>query len=68
MTVSDYIFNFLSSKGVDTVFMITGGQAMFLNDSLFRNKKINYTIDDINYGSIKCEITVSDKEKVEKTN
>jgi len=42
MTVSDYIFNFLTSKGVDTVFMITGGQAMFLNDAVFRNKKINY--------------------------
>lgn len=42
MIVSDYIFNFLSSKGVDTVFMITGGQAMFLNDSVQRNKKINY--------------------------
>src|SRR3989344_629998 len=42
MTVSDYIFNFLSAKGVDTVFMITGGQAMFLNDAVYRNKKINY--------------------------
>lgn len=42
MTVSDYIFNFLTGKGVDTVFMITGGQAMFLNDAVCRNKKINY--------------------------
>lgn len=42
MTVSDYIFNFLAEKGVDTVFMITGGQAMFLNDAVCRNKKINY--------------------------
>src|SRR3989344_1351288 len=42
MTVSDYIFNFLSAKGVDTVFMITGGQAMFLNDAVYRNKKINF--------------------------
>ena len=42
MTVSDYIFNFLTLKGVDTVFMITGGQAMFLNDAVYRNKKINY--------------------------
>jgi len=42
MTVSDYIFNFLVEKGVDTVFMITGGQAMFLNDAVYRNKKINY--------------------------
>lgn len=42
MTVSDYIFKFLSSKGVDTIFMITGGQAMFLNDAVFRNKKLKY--------------------------
>ncbi len=42
MTVSDYIFNFLVQKGVDTVFMITGGQAMFLNDAVCRNKKLKY--------------------------
>ncbi len=42
MIVSDYILNFLTSKGVDTVFMITGGQAMFLNDAVYRNKKINF--------------------------
>ncbi|MFA6081581.1 MAG: thiamine pyrophosphate-binding protein [Patescibacteria group bacterium] len=42
MTVSDYIFSFLTSKGVDTLFMITGGQAMFLNDAVYRNKKLNY--------------------------
>ncbi len=42
MTVSDYIFKFLTEKGVDTVFMITGGQAMFLNDAVFRNKKLKY--------------------------
>ena len=40
MTVSDYIVKFLESRGVDTVFMVTGGQAMFLNDAVFRNKKI----------------------------
>ncbi len=42
MNVSDFILNFLVKKKVDTVFMITGGQAMFLNDALFRNKKIKY--------------------------
>ncbi len=42
MTVSDYIFKFLTDKGVDTIFMITGGQAMFLNDAVFRNKKLKY--------------------------
>ena len=42
MNVSDYIFKFFSEKGVDTAFMITGGQAMFLNDAIGRNK--NYKI------------------------
>lgn len=40
MTVSEYIFDFLSSKGVDTAFVVTGGQAMWLNDALAKNKKI----------------------------
>lgn len=40
MIVADYIINFLQNKGVDTVFMITGGQAMFLNDAIFRTPKI----------------------------
>lgn len=40
MNVADFIVKFLSDRGVDTVFMITGGQAMFLNDAVFRNRKI----------------------------
>lgn len=40
MTVAEYIIKFLENMGVDTVFMVTGGQAMFLNDAVFRNKKI----------------------------
>ncbi len=40
MNVADFIIKYLAEKGVDTVFMITGGQAMFLNDAVFRNKKI----------------------------
>ncbi len=42
MTVSDFIFKFLTEKGVDTIFMITGGQAMFLNDAVCRNKKLKF--------------------------
>ena len=34
MNVSEYIFDFLNKKGVDTVFMVTGGQAMYLNDAV----------------------------------
>lgn len=40
MNVADYIVKFLADYQVDTVFMITGGQAMFLNDAVYRNKKI----------------------------
>ena len=42
MNVSDYIFDYLNKRGVDTAFIITGGQAMFLNDALGRNG--NYEI------------------------
>ena len=38
MNVSDFIFDFFHRKGVDTAFVITGGQAMFLNDAIGRNK------------------------------
>lgn len=40
MTVSDYIFDFLIKKGVDSAFVVTGGQAMFLNDALARRPQI----------------------------
>jgi acetolactate synthase-1/2/3 large subunit len=40
MTVSEYIFDFLEDKGVDTAFVVTGGQAMWLNDALSKSKKI----------------------------
>jgi acetolactate synthase I/II/III large subunit len=42
MIVADYIFKFLSEKGVNRVFKVTGGQAMFLNDAVFRNKQMKY--------------------------
>ncbi len=40
MNIADFIIKFLKDKGVKTVFMITGGQAMYLNDAVYRNKKI----------------------------
>lgn len=40
MNIADFIVKFLYERGVNTVFMITGGQAMFLNDAIYRNKKI----------------------------
>jgi acetolactate synthase-1/2/3 large subunit len=40
--VSDYIFDFVAQQGVSHVFMLPGGGAMHLNDSLGRNKKLTY--------------------------
>ncbi len=40
MRVSDYIIKYLSEKGVNTVFMVAGGQAMFLNDAVYNSKRI----------------------------
>lgn len=40
--VSDYIFRHLADEGVRHVFLITGGGAMHLNDSLGREKRIEY--------------------------
>ena len=42
MNVSEYIFDFFARKGVRAVFMITGGQAMYLDDAVGRNP--NYSI------------------------
>lgn len=39
--VSDYIFDFLKSKGVDTVFSVSGGAAAHLLNSV-KDKKLNY--------------------------
>ena len=41
--LSDYVFDFLAKKGVQRVFVLTGGGAMHLDDSLGRSKKIAYT-------------------------
>jgi acetolactate synthase-1/2/3 large subunit len=40
MKVSEYITRFLEINGIDTVFTITGGFAMHLNDSFGRSTKI----------------------------
>ncbi len=39
MNVAEYIFKFFEEKGVEDVFMVVGGQAMFLVDAVGRNKK-----------------------------
>lgn len=40
MTVSEYIFDFLQKKGVNTVYMVSGSSAMWLTDALQRNEKL----------------------------
>jgi acetolactate synthase-1/2/3 large subunit len=40
--VSDYIFSFLAENGIKHVFMLPGGGAMHLVDSVGRNHKISY--------------------------
>lgn len=42
MNVSEYIFDYYAKKGINTAFMVTGGQAMWLNDAIGKNK--NYKI------------------------
>jgi len=40
--VSDYLFWLLAERGVRNVFMVSGGGAMFLNDALGAEKRLNY--------------------------
>jgi acetolactate synthase-1/2/3 large subunit len=42
MKLSDYIINFIAAKGVKQVFLLTGGGAMHLNDSLGASKSVRY--------------------------
>jgi len=41
MRVNDYIITYLKEKKVSTIFMVAGGQAMFLNDAVCRTKQIS---------------------------
>jgi len=42
MIVSDYIWKYFADCGIETAFVITGGGAMFLNDSLRKESRIKY--------------------------
>jgi len=42
MTVSDYIWKYFADCGIETAFVITGGGAMFLNESLRKESRIKY--------------------------
>lgn len=41
MNVSEFIFEYFAKKGIDTAFMVTGGQAMWLNDAIGKNQNYN---------------------------
>lgn len=43
MKVSDYIASFLAQRGIEQVFMLTGGGAMHLNDSLGHHPDLKVT-------------------------
>lgn len=40
--LADYVFQYLSAKGANQVFMVTGGGAMFLNDAIGRAPGVKY--------------------------
>jgi acetolactate synthase-1/2/3 large subunit len=40
--VADYVFDYLADRGTRHVFMLTGGHAMFLNDALGCNSRLQY--------------------------
>lgn len=44
MKVSDYVIQYLEKLGVPHMFMLPGGGAMHLNDSLGNSKKIQYVV------------------------
>ena len=42
MKLSDYVIDFVAKQGVKDIFVLVGGGAMHLNDSLGRSKDLNY--------------------------
>lgn len=40
--LSDYIFKYLADYGMCHIFMLTGGGAMHLNDSIRKEKRLHY--------------------------
>jgi len=42
INLSDYVIDFLVKKGIEDIFLVSGGGIMYLTDSVGRNKKIRY--------------------------
>ena len=54
MKVSDYVVRFVADQGVKHVFLVTGGGAMHLNDSLGREKAITPVCNSHEQASAMC--------------
>jgi acetolactate synthase I/II/III large subunit len=54
MTVAEYIFKFLADQGVGHVFVVVGGGAMFLNEALAREKRIEFICNSHEQASAIC--------------
>ncbi len=63
MKLSDYVMGFLRDKGVDTVFMVSGGGIMHLTDSLGRTEGMEYVC---NYHEQACAISAEAYARVNK--
>ena len=50
--VADYVMKFVEEIGVDTIFMVPGGGAMYLNDALYCSKKINHVANHHEQASV----------------
>src|SRR5581483_11364599 len=54
MKVSDYIFEFVANQGVQHVFVVVGGGAMYLNEALARQKRIEFVCNSHEQASAIC--------------
>jgi acetolactate synthase-1/2/3 large subunit len=54
MKLSDYVFQFVADKGVQHVFLVTGGGAMHLNASLAQEKRITPICNSHEQASAMC--------------
>jgi acetolactate synthase-1/2/3 large subunit len=54
MKVSDYIFQFVADQGVRHVFVVVGGGAMYLNEALARETRIEFVCNSHEQASAIC--------------
>jgi hypothetical protein len=47
MKLSNYIFSKLVNEGIDTVFLVTGGGAMHLNDAIGRTTGLKFVCNQL---------------------